>query len=623
MPQPSETAAVRRRRFITGLATGGAVLSGGCVRRLRTMAGWRSASQVELRIKTLPTDADPYALEIARAVAGWYRTAGIDAQVTPMATEELHRQVLLNDEFDLFVARMPGEFRSPDALYSLLHSRFVETPGWQNPFGYTNLDADGFLDTQRRSGGDRRREAVTRLQETVAGTQPFSVVAFPDDIRAVRDTNYTNWRAAELQSPVGYLLVDRVPSEDPDGSDDEAPETPNGGGDGDALRIVTTDPRATENLNPLAVEFRRSGLFTGLLYDSLGFTRRGETVRPWLAESWAFTREATRPRARVRLREDLTWHDGEPLTAEDVTFTHTFLADTSLDSDDRTTEEGEEGTSDPIPAPRFQGRNSLVAGTRAVDAGTVEFQFVECNPDVATRAFTLPILPRHVWKGRTGAASLGGIEFGPATEALVTTNIPPVGSGPLRFVRNTPREALVLERFDEHFLSREDPSGSLSWMAPAPAFERLRVQAVGSDATAVGVVADDEADITGTTVGADTVPRIGRAEDLDLLVNRSTEPFIVGYNTRRAPLTNPRFRNTLARLIDQAEVTDAVFDGYAEPAVSPLAGTGWLPPGLRWDGANPVTPFLGEDGELDVERARETFRGIGYQYDDGTLVEGN
>ncbi|MEF8788647.1 MAG: ABC transporter substrate-binding protein [Haloarculaceae archaeon] len=610
-------AAVSRRGVLASLATGGAVLGGGCMRRLRTMTGWESSTPVALRIKTVPADADPYALEIARSVAGWFRTAGIETRVLPMAAEELHRQVLLNNEFDLFVARVPGEFRSPDALYSLLHSRFVESPGWQNPFGFTNLDVDEFLERQRRSGGDRRREAVTRLQETIARTQPFTVLAFPDDVRAARTTNYTNWRAAELRSSVGYLLLERLQGPGTGGTTDGS-GTPSGG----VLRVVTTDRRATENLNPLAVEFRRSGVLTGLLYDSLGYTSRGGTVEPWLADSWAFTRGDGGPRARVRLRAGLAWHDGEPLTAEDVTFTHRFLADTSLGADGPTPDGA--GSEDPIPAPRFQGRNGLVAETRTVDDRTVEFRFVDrVAPRVATRAFTLPVLPKHVWADRTSPASVGGIEFGPATEALVTTNIPPVGSGPLRFVRNTPREALVLERFDDHFLTRDDPDGPLSWLAPAPAFERLRVRVVGSDVTAVEMVAADEADVTGTTVGTGTVPRIGRADDLDLLVDRSEEPFVVGYNTRRPPLTNPRFRATLAQLIDQASVAETVFEGYAEPAASPLAGTDWLPSDLRWDGSNPVTPFLGRDGELDVARARNAFREIGYQYDDGTLLEGN
>lgn len=319
------------------------------MRRLRTMAGWESSSPITLQIKTVPADADPYALRVARAVGGWFQTAGIETQVMPTAAEELHRQVLLNNEFDLFIARMPSQVQSPDILYSLLHSRFVEAPGWQNPFGFTNLDVDDLLETQRRVGGEARREAVARVQETIARTQPFSILAFPDDVRAARSTNFTNWRAADLRSPFGYLMLDNRRAGE---AADQDPETTTPPG-GNVLRVAMTDRRATENLNPLAVEFRRSGVLTGLLYDSLGYTLGGEPAEPWLANSWAFTRGNDGPRARVRLRVDLTWHDGEPLTAEDVAFTHTFLADTSLGADDPWDDDwcrGRYGNPDPSPS---------------------------------------------------------------------------------------------------------------------------------------------------------------------------------------------------------------------------------------------------------------------------------
>ncbi|MDS0300830.1 ABC transporter substrate-binding protein [Halogeometricum sp. S1BR25-6] len=655
MPQSSPST-VRRRAVLGTLATGVTALSGGCVRRLRTVAGWRSANQVSLEIKTVPADADPYALRIARQVAAWFRAAGIDAQVTPMASEELLRQVLVQNDFELFVARLPDQFHEPDGLYSLLHSRFADAPGWQNPFGYANLDVDDLLETQRTTTGEERREAVYELQRSIARTQPFTLLSFPDDIRAARTDNYGNWRTADLDSPLGYLSLTRSGGDGDNaalasgtstsnGADGTAGAVPNRGSNASSptatptrtptptptptptdvatttdeartLRTATTDKRATENLNPLSVEYRRDGLITGLLYDSLG-VETGDGVEAWLAESWAFSGGGNAPSASVRLRPDLTWHDGESLTAEDVAFTHRLLADTAMETGTTTEDESDAR----IPAPRFQGRNSLVADVRATGTRTVEFDFVECEPQLATRAFTVPVLPEHVWTERTSRASVSGIEIGPATEAIVTNNIPPVGSGPLEFAQNTPRESLVLERFDEHFLF--EASAEAGVPARPPEFERLSVQVVGSDATAVEMVADADADVTGTTVGASTVPRIGRAPDLELLVGRSETPFILGHNAGRSPTTNPRFRNTLARLVDQSFLVNDVFGGYARPAVSPLAGTKWLPDDLRWGDENPVTPFIGSDGELNVDRAREAFRDAGYQYSDGRLLEGN
>ncbi len=614
------------------------------------MSGWESQRQVSLEVKTVPADADPYALRVARQAAEWFRTAGIDVQVTPMSEQELFRRVLLDREFDLFVARLPRRFRTPDSLYSLLHSRFVETPGWQNPFGYANLEVNELLETQRRATGERRAEAVAQLQRTVARTQPFTVVAFPDDIRAARTDRFEGWRGADLRSPTGYLSLDRAAapldrtSGDDDGTgDDGTGGDGTGGGDGSGadgsgsdddagdaatLRTAVTDRRGTSNLNPLAVEFRGTGVLTGLLYDSLGYATDRGTVEPWLAESWAVDDAGLAPRAEVTLRAGATWHDGQPLTAEDVAFTYDLLADTALgERDGDGADGGDDGNTETeadgggrVPAPRFQGRSSLVDEVRPVDEHTVEVRFVECAPDVAVRAFTVPVLPKHVWADRTGPVSLGGIEFGPATEALVTNNVPPVGSGPLRFVRNNPRESLVLERFEEHFLVGGPSEDLPADLAGGPAFDRLALRVVGSDVSAVGVVADGDADVTGTAVGADTVPRIGRADDTDLVVDERSAPYVVGYDAFSPPLTNPQFRHTLARLFDRKYLVEEVFSGYAWPAVSPLAGTDWLPADLRWAGSDPVTPFLGADGSVDAERAREAFREAGYSYDGDRLV---
>lgn len=587
---------VRRRKILGTLGFGLVGITGGCLRQARSLAGWQSPAQVQLEIKTVPDDSDPYALRIARTVADWFDAAGIEVGVVPMSEQELHRQALLRNEFELFVMRLPNLSSDPDMLYTLLHSRFADDPGWQNPFGYANIEVDELLDTQRRTRGTRRRNAVTQLQRTVAQTQPFTMLVVPDDIRAFSPASFTNWRAADLDSPLGYLMLDR----EPDG---------NG-----TLRVVVTDRRATTNLNPLAVEFRRTGALTGLIYDPLGYVIDGR-LTPWLADTWEFTSSSPLV-ARVSLRDDTTWHDGEPLTADDVAFTYRLLADTTLRS------ETDEDAA-PLPSPRHRGPISLVETVRVIDDRSIEFRFVDANATVALRALTVPILPTHVWQDRTDPVSLAGIDIGSATEAIVTNNIPPVGSGPLQFVRNTPRENLVLERFDGHFLHRaERQSDGLPGLIDEVAFDTLTVQVVGSDVAAVGMVADENADATGTPVGADTVPRIGRSTEAELLVQPSRSAYILGYNTHHQHLNNPRFRHTLARLIDGTYLSETVLDGYGRAAVGPLWNTSWYPDELEWSEGNPETPFIGSDGAVNVNRVREAFREIGYRYDDDQLVGG-
>lgn len=602
---PEPRLPIGRRSVLAALGSGSLALGSGCLRRTRNLTGWRSVQPVEFTIKTLPADADPYALTLAREVAAWFRAAGIGVDVLPMAEQELMRQSLLRSEFDMFVMRLPETFRAPDALTTLLHSRFADAPGWQNPFGYANMGVDEALERQRRTDAAERLAALERVQQTVARTQPFTLLTVPDDVRAAKGERYENWRRADINDPVGYLRLATGEREPDAGGEEDA-------GDREAgrrrLRVVATDRRATTNLNPLSVEFRRSGVLTGLLYDPLAREIDGQR-RPWLAESIEFSDDATT--AWVTLREGISWHDGKTLTADDVAFTYDLLADTTLGDDEDAA----------VPSPEFRGRHSLVDGVSAVDDRRVEIEFVDADRAVAGRATGVPILPEHVWRDRAAPAGVAGIPVGTVTEALVTNNIPPIGSGPFEYVRNTPREHLLLERVGDHFSTRPDATFP-DWIAE-PSIDELSVRVAGSDVAAVESVTDGDADVTGTPVGASTVPRIGRDEGTDLLVARSNRPYVLGYNTGRSHLSNPRFRHTLGRLIDEAFLSDDTLDGYARPAVGPLHGTAWYPEDLEWTDGNPVVPFLGERGELDAEAAHEAFREAGYQYDGDTLVGGN
>jgi len=376
--------------------------------------------------------------------------------------------------------------------------------------------------------------------------------------------------------------------------------------------VATTDPRITTNWNPIAVEHRRHGTFTGLLYDPLVRTN-GEEQYPWLAANWMPTPSGD---LRVTLRE-ASWHDGTPLTAGDVAFTYEFLGDTSMSGDDS-----------PIPAPRFRGASSLVEGARVVDELTVDLEPVEAAWGVVERALSVPILPEHVWSDRTASASVAGVEVGSElTEALVDANADPVGSGPVRFAEATPQEEVVFDRNPDHFLTRE-PEGIPGRFHGKPAFDRLRVSVAPSDLGAVELVGQGDADGTASVLGPDAVPRIGREADVTLIARDSAAFYHVGFNARRAPMANPLFRSAVARLIDKGRLVEDAFNGHGRPAGSPLAASPeWVPDHLAYDhdrGVDPSAPFLDAGGELDVEAARELFREAGYRYDgDGRLLGRN
>lgn len=611
-PANRESAVVDRRRALGLLVAGAAGTLGGCARSDCVLRSCNRPEQVSLSIKSLPADADTRALRISRFLAENLDAIGVDASIVPMRRETLFRDVLMNHRFDIYVARFP-ERTDPDFLRSLVHSQYVTDVGWQNPFGFVDADVDELLGRQRRHRGPPRARAVEAVQRKLAHAQPFSVVAFVDEIRALRFEPEPTGR--NVHTKLGYLSLLTAPNESVSGDDrangegslgaraDRRPDAPR------AIRMTLTDERPLKNLNPLSVVFRGEGVITSLLYDSLGQRIAGQ-VRPWLAASWSWDEgNSDVPGLDVTLREDLRWHDGTALDAADVAFTYRFLSDTSL------------GTLDsPVPAPRFGGRASVVTDAVVLDDCTVRLSFRPVSRSVARRALTAPILPTHVWKGKNGEATVGGIDTGATvTEAVVWNNRTPVGSGPLQLKALNVRKKLSLEPFEHHFLTHVE-APHLRPFGDDVAYDHLTFQRFPSSESAVAMVRSGDADGTAMGVLPTDVPSIGKDSALDLHVYPSRSFYHVGYNARRPPLDDPSFRRAVARLLDEAFLVEDVFDGFAEPAASPLARHEMLAPELAWEGTDPSVPFLGEHGRLDVERARQALRDAGYGYgDDGKL----
>ncbi|SEV97963.1 ABC transporter substrate-binding protein [Natrinema salifodinae] len=569
-----ESSTVSRRAMLA--ATAGLTAStAGCLQQVRDILAPDNISQLSLTITTLPADSDRESTRLARELAEVLETVGIDVSIDIRSQVDFHQTVLYDHEFDVCVGHHPGG-TDPDYLYEALHSIYDNESGWQNPFGYTDPTVDDYLEEQRRVGGDERHEVVANILDEIATQQPFVPICVPEEHRIVRTDRFGDWGKGHLATRRGYLGLE--PS---DGVDQ--------------LRATQIDARPTENLNPLAADYRDHGAFIDLLYDSLAIERDGE-IEPWLADEWKWD-DGT---IDVHLREGCTFHDGEPVTAEDVAFTYRFLQDMSLDE-----------TEAPSPAPRYRGQTAIVETINPRGREHLELT-VDTTETVAERALLVPIFPAHIWRDRggdvMGPGSGASIAQG-TTEAVVADNIPPVGSGPFQFEDRTQGDLLTFERFDTHFTRR--PTVDL----PEPTVDELSVRIDPSEEAAVQIVEDDTADVTSSPIDTGLVDEFEGTEDTMLLEDPSWTFYFLGFNVRKAPFNNFRFRRIIAQLLDKEWLTDTVFHGRARPIAAPVPEQ-WVPDPLTWDGSDPETPFLGSDGEVDESAARSAFEDAGFRYDD-------
>ncbi len=599
---PAGHGQISRRSLLATGAVGASLSTAGCVRQLRSIVNRDRLEQLSLTITTLPADGDREGIQLARHLRANLEAVGVDVSFEMRSQEEFLRAILINHDFDCYVGRHPGSM-DPDFLYEALHSLYAEESGWQNPFGFTNLAFDELLEAQRQADGDDRRDAVTSVLETLAVEVPFVPVCVPEEYRLVRTDRFDGWGEYHPATRLGSLGLE-----------------PTAGVD--QLRTVVIDARPSQNLNPLAAEYRNGGTFVDLLYDSLATenwvqngteTTQDETdgsedddgdattteLLPWLADSWEWNDDTL----EVTIREDCFFHDGESLTAEDVEFTYDFLADTSMGESDA-----------PSPAPIYRG---LVS---AIDEISVESRHqltltVETGETVAERALTVPILPKHVWDDRTGTADLPGYQVAEGTtDALVTDNVPAIGSGPFAFADRAEREHLTLERFDDHFTHRDSVD------LPEASVEELYAGIDPRSTSAIELVENDDADVTLSTLETYAVDEVTEGDGVELRSDESWTFYHLGFNARNAPFSNPHFRQLCARLVDREQVAAEIFEGYARPTETPVTDE-WVPEHLEWDGNAVETPFLGSDGEVDVEAARAAFAESGFRHnEDGDLL---
>ncbi|MBZ0283808.1 MAG: hypothetical protein K8L97_23930 [Anaerolineae bacterium] len=154
-------------------------------------------------------------------------------------------------------------------------------------------------------------------------------------------------------------------------------------GDGRGV-VIEGNPIGTDNigsLNPLVCTNAFCRRITDFLFPML-YALDPVTGLPTAAapDNYGLAVEAAAPSgspAQLRLRDDLTWSDGTPVTAYDVFYSYLALTSRVLDSS-------------------FSGIGSRITAARIIDQHTIEFAYDETNCAIPART-TFPIIPAHVF----------------------------------------------------------------------------------------------------------------------------------------------------------------------------------------------------------------------------------
>lgn len=535
------------------------LLLSGAALALPLAAGAQAAGDAvrKLTIISRPQSNNPQAWQAAEMIVQEWRKLGLDVELRPMPRQQQSDVVWRErDKWDMTMWQMVGrpERSDPDEfIFNLFHSSTAAT-GF-NFVGWVNPEYDRLAEAQRReSNPERRRVLVREAQELVNAQQPYGFLVYPEQVHAY---NRTQLKEGTLTSQAGlglrniwtYLGVEPI---------------------GNRRDLVLNASEPLLAIHPFWISGATDSWTTELIWDRVMRIGPDGRPRPWAAESVTWTSPTE---LAITLRAGQKFHDGSPLTPDDVMFSF-------------------EAPGVQTKAPMYAPFVRNIAGMQRT--GELAFTMSLKQPEAAFETATLSklnIVPKAFWEPVL-KEYLGRPEN---LERYVLERA--IGSGPFKVARARLNEEVILERNAEH------------WAAPK--IERWILRITPNTEAVLGMLNRGEinfmADYTGDPELVEDLVKRNRTLVMSKAVDVGFQ--FVAWNHRRPPFNDPAFRRALSALIDREQMANAAWNGFAVPANSHVS---------------PALPFWYRDGIVEaapkgMEMARKILQDAGYQVINGRL----
>lgn len=294
--------------------------------------------------------------------------------------------------------------------------------------------------------------------------------------------------------------------------------------------VVIGSPLRPRHLNPAV----QSGIATMMPGAQIFTTPMGIDddwrPTPMLAERWSVSEDARS--ITLHLRRDAVFHDGRPITAEDVQFSVEAVRDNHP----------------------FKSMFAPVNAVTLPDRHTAIIRLSEPHPALALAMTTvfLPILPKHVY----------GDGQPLATHPRNGSNV--VGSGPFKVAEFKPGEHLILERFDRFFVKDR------------PLLDRLIVREYKDSASLLLAFERGEVDINVSLSDPRDIERAKKVPGATVISSaaRGIGPLVwLGFNCRHPQLQDKRVRQAISYAIDRDFAVKTLFAGLHKRSTGPISSS--------------------------------------------------
>lgn len=309
-----------------------------------------------------------------------------------------------------------------------------------------------------------------------------------------------------------------------------------------AVRLAI--PRDEGWLNPYTYQtgFPGWNIMT-LVYDTLYYPDANNEPIPWLVRDTRITADGRT--WTLTLRPNLRWHDGRPLTSDDVKFTFEYAAR--------------------VAHSRWTPTTRNLEGVEAPNPQTVVFRLK--RPDAGFRLRTLadvPILPRHIWESVTTVA---------AARAFRNT----IGSGPYHVEEVQDGQFYRLVATPQYF-------------AGTPRVRELVFPIIRDATVSFTALQAGQVDAVARQLTPELVTQFERAPGLKVARGAGFASTILQFNLEHPLLRDVRLRRAIASAINTNLMVKLLMLGYA------VAGS----PGYL----HPDSPFYATGLKFEASKAR-------------------
>jgi peptide/nickel transport system substrate-binding protein len=462
-----------------------------------------------------PQAIDPAQYQAAQLAMQEWRKLGLKVTLQVLPAAQQSTAVWMNrTKWDMTTWEMVGrpERSDPDELtYSLFHSSLAET-GYDF-VGYKSPEYDQLAEAQRAEGDRTKRAAlVKQTQMVIKRDQPYVYLVHP---RRSMAFNAEVWDANSIVEEAGigirnfWTFLQARPL-------------------GAQKDMILNAPQPTTNLSPVHMDPIGSWV-TDMIWDHLmRVDIHGDPV-PWAAETVRWIDPTT---VDAVLRDGMKFHDGQPVTAEDVQYSFQLPAVKAK-------------------APQFYPNVANIDQVTIVDPRTVRFTLKAPQAAFFTATLSkIALIPKHVWKPIMDSLEGTSQTVEDYKEAKC------IGSGPFRFVHWRDPEEIMLERNPDH------------WSPPS--LERWILRTVSNQEATLGMLRNGEINFLAIFTGdPQNVTDLAKQEPKIKVVTTTDLGFqFIAMNLRRPPFDDAAFRVALSTAISRRIMAAAAWNGFAEPAGS-------------------------------------------------------